>query len=97
MLLRVKLVGEGSRENPFRVGLPTYEVLDANYDGKFAIVRVPDEDVPNEILNHPSTGWVSTPYGLAARIPQGHLHRWQAHLKTRYPSSPDIESLNVFE
>ena len=42
MLARVRLVGRGTPEDPYRVPLPTYRIVEVDYEKRVAIVEVPD-------------------------------------------------------
>jgi len=42
MKIYLKLFGSGSEEDPFRVPLPDYTIIDVDYSRKIALVEVPD-------------------------------------------------------
>lgn len=48
-----KLVGDGSKENPFRVNMPTYTLVDCNYGTGEAVIDVPEIDIPFDPKDKP--------------------------------------------
>lgn len=43
MRVKVKLIGKGTEDDPYRVPLPTYIILSIDYKTKTAVVELPDE------------------------------------------------------
>ena len=41
--IKVRLIGSGTPEDPYRVPLPTYTIVEIDYKRKIAVVEVPDE------------------------------------------------------
>jgi len=70
MRLRVKLVGSGTKDDPFRPGLPTCGLVDVDYQAGWCDVVVPDEDVPPVALDADAGG-----------LDQA---TWHEHLDRRY-------------
>ncbi|RLF98527.1 MAG: hypothetical protein DRN49_05740 [Thaumarchaeota archaeon] len=42
MRILVKLIGSGSEEDPYRIPLPDYTIIEVDYSRKIALVEVPD-------------------------------------------------------
>ena len=55
MRIICKLVGKGTPEEPYRVPLPTYVIIEVDYKTKTAIVEVPDDYFTEEILKPDGT------------------------------------------
>jgi len=43
MIAKLKLVGDGTEEHPYRVNLPTYQTLFYNVEEGYALVVIPDD------------------------------------------------------
>jgi hypothetical protein len=43
MVLRLKLLGSGIAGDPYRVSLPTYNLIHGNVTGGYALVSIPDD------------------------------------------------------
>jgi len=53
---KVKLIGSGALEDPFRIPLPTYyRILEVDYERKEATVEVPDEYFKKTIVRPDGT------------------------------------------
>ena len=42
--IKIKLIGSGTEDDPYRVPLPTYRIISVDYKRKYAIVEVPDDE-----------------------------------------------------
>jgi len=43
--VKVRLIGEGTEENPYRVPLPTYQIIEIDYERGRAVILIPDDEV----------------------------------------------------
>ena len=79
------IVGAGTRDDPRRVDLPTYQWVSDTADGQSAVVDVPDDDFPDDAAwdNLPLRGNAQGARD-ASRLPVAELDAWHQHLDTRY-------------
>ena len=84
MLVRVKLHGDGTEQNPYRVPLPTYTLVLGLIDEGKAYAIIPDETHP-DLMAHQSARVSKTTSGSALVGMDGSAHsKWYAHLDDRY-------------
>lgn len=89
VLVRLPLIGDGSPAAPFGVNLPTYTLLEADYDAKTALVEVQEADIPATL--HNAAGVVLTRTAgraIVTRMPVPVRLAWSAHLDRRYGGVP---------
>lgn len=84
MVVKVKLLGEGTSRDPWRVPIPTYVELLTLPEQGVAYVVIPDADHP-ELDAHDSAKTEQTGHGpaLIALDNAGHAE-WYRHLDERY-------------
>jgi hypothetical protein len=85
MRVRVRVVGKGVVGDPFRVELPTYDLIEIDYERRVAVVDIPDTDLPDDaaVRGHLArTQKLSDPD--APTMPSAYKHRWHEHLDDRY-------------
>jgi hypothetical protein len=74
--LRVGLIGSGTSDDPYRVGLPTYTAVgDPDVVSGTMVVEVPDPDAPTK----------SRSGQLLTLLTQAEHNTWHALLDARYP------------
>jgi hypothetical protein len=85
MRLKVRLIGTGKEGDPLHANLPHYSMVHVDYDGKYAIVDIPDtehpfgKDGPNGTrIIDPLHGEILTAATIAA------LNAWHKHMDERY-------------
>jgi hypothetical protein len=83
-LVRVKMVGKGTPDDPHRAPLPTYrEVITLKSQG-VVYALIPDEDFPGS-LSSPDHTYEETGHGPAlVRMDAGGHSQWHRHLDDRY-------------
>jgi len=85
MLVTLETVGSGTEDDPIRVALPTWRLVDIDYSAKQAVVEIPETDVLPGVLEDPDTGlsqrstlphivYVSEPVKVA----------WLEYIRNRY-------------
>lgn len=85
MLLSVKLRGGPGHPRGWHVDLPTYEMVDVDYDKKTAIVNVPDECLPDDWGEHDNGN--SRPLGdqrVRFKASNRQHSSWHGHLDAMY-------------
>lgn len=85
MRLRLRLNGRGTEAQPYRVNLPTYDLIAVDYERRVAVVEIPEEDVPDcpHVRGHLArTQTLDAPPSPV--MPSAHKHRWHEHLDERY-------------
>jgi len=84
MLVRVKMIGDGTAQSPYRAPLPTYNEVLTLHDQALVYALVPDDDHP-ELHDHPSAKTEATGHGPALIALDDAGHRsWYSHLDERY-------------
>lgn len=84
MLVRVKLVGKGTNDDPHRANLPTYQELLTIVDDGHVYALIPDSDHP-ELDKHPSAKTIMTGHGAALiGLDESGHGEWHSHLDSRY-------------
>lgn len=83
--MRLPVVGQGTRTDPYRVALPTYNLIDVDYDAGVALVDVPESDLPRDDVHRAVVSAhrferVALPAELHALA----VDAWHAHLDDRY-------------
>ena len=53
--VKIILIGSGKPEDPYRVPLPTYRMIDVDYINKVATVEVPDEYFTKTVVKQDGT------------------------------------------
>jgi len=43
--VKVRLIGSGTEDDPYRVPLPTYQMVEVDYSLMIAVVLIPDDEV----------------------------------------------------
>ena len=85
MIIRLALIGQGTRSDPFTIDLPTFSGVITNETTGRAFVTVPDVDVPSDVaafvVAYPTYDLV-TP--LPVPFPQSLANAWAEHLARRY-------------
>ena len=85
MIIRCALLGSGTKSDPFRLDLPTYESVTTNETTGRAFADVPVADVPADVVafvNAYPTVDLTTP--LPVPFPQSLANAWAEHLARRY-------------
>lgn len=83
--IHVNLIGSGTEEDPYRVSLPTYNIVDIDYTNKQAIVDVPHEDVPEGLpMVDVSDTWTGGKTRRVHRLPVTAREQWNELLRSRY-------------
>lgn len=84
MLVRVRVVGDGTSNNPFRAPLPNYTEVLTLQDQGVVYALIPDTEHP-DLGSHPSAKVERTGHGAAliGLDAQGHGD-WYAHIDHRY-------------
>ena len=89
MRIRVNLLGDGSRDNPYRADLPTYTVIgDPDPVNGRLVVDIRDEDapeVPDGIT--PRAELADADLDNDSRIPAREVSLWHKNLDERYSTS----------
>lgn len=89
MRVRIRMIGAGTTDDPFRVNLPVYNMIDADYATGLATVDIPEKygppiaPVPGSEAA-PIIGKVPT----IVRLSPGELEAWQEKLSKQYPNHP---------
>jgi len=85
MIIRCALIGSGTRNDSFRIDLPTYESVTTNETTGRAFVNVADVDVPADVqafvAAYPTYDLV-TP--LPVPFPASLANAWAEHLARQY-------------
>lgn len=83
--MTLKVTGAGTRESPFLVPLPTYQIRHVDWATMLAIVEVPDTDMPPDPQD---AAIIQAPEFEKARIPKNRLdgafEAWTRHIDRRY-------------
>ena len=85
MIIRLALIGSGTRSEPFTIDLPTYSGVITNETTGRAFADVPVSDVPADVVafvNAYPTFDLVTP--LPVPFPQSLANAWAEHLARRY-------------
>jgi hypothetical protein len=85
MIIRVAIIGGTGPGDPYRVDLPTYNMIADDPTTRRALVNVPDVDVPVEVAAFVRAN--PTPDLLAPLpnpLPIGVARAWREHLARRY-------------
>lgn len=84
MLVRVKLLGSGTPEDPHRANLPAYKEVLTLVDQGIVYALIPDTEHP-DLHEHPSATFEKTGHGdaLIGLGPDGYK-LWYSHLDDRY-------------
>lgn len=98
MFLKVKLIGTGALDDPFRVDLPSWTMVDCDYTNKTAVVDVIEDDLPINFADRPGVGKAHA-YGKQAvnKITPALKAEWREFLDKRYKEhrgkyTPDVEA-----
>lgn len=79
------IIGGTGPDDPRRIDLPTYQMLEESPDGRTVVVLVPDEDLPADTAFDPVPGLNGKPVVLdPAQLPIRALDAWHARLDERY-------------
>lgn len=85
MIMRLALIGSGTRNDPYMVDLPTFTNLITNETTGRAFVDVPISDVPADVaafvIANPVADLTSP---LPNAFPASLARSWQEHLARRY-------------
>ena len=85
MIMRLALIGSGTRNDPYMVDLPTFTNLITNETTGRAFVDVPISDVPADVaafvIANPVADLTSP---LPNAFPSSLARSWQEHLARRY-------------
>jgi len=85
MIIRCALIGDGTRDAPYSVDLPTFASLVTDETTRRAFVDVPVSDVPANVAAfvtaNPVTDLTSP---LPSPFPASLARSWQDHLARRY-------------
>lgn len=85
MLVRIRLAGDGTVGNPYRVNLPTYDMVAIDYSAGTAIVNVPDRDLPDDARLLAHLDLTRTLKDKPApTMPSAYKAAWHRHLDRRY-------------
>ena len=85
MHIRLAIIGDGSRNQPYGVDLPTYADLIVDPTAGRAFADVPDIDVPADVAAFVRTN--PTPdliVPLLSPVPAALARSWREHLARRY-------------
>ena len=85
MIIRLDLIGSGTRDEPYRIDLPSYADAITNETTGRAFADVPAVDVPADVQAFVSaypTFDLVTPLPVA--FPQSLANAWAEHLARRY-------------
>jgi hypothetical protein len=85
MIIRVALIGSGTRSDPFTIDLPTYSGVITNETTGRAFADVPVSDVPADVVafvNAYQTYDLVTP--LPVPFPASLANAWAEHLARQY-------------
>lgn len=64
MKANVRVIGEGTEKSPYRVALPTYQMLsEPDHDTKTVVVNIPDDTLPEFSPDHQLEGVVHADHG----------------------------------
>ena len=85
MIIRMQLIGQGTKTAPFTIDLPTFSEAVTNETTGRAFANVPDVDVPADVAAfvaaYPTLD-LTTP--LPVPFPQSLANSWAEHLARRY-------------
>jgi len=85
MIIRMQLIGQGTKTAPFTIDLPTFSEAVTNETTGRAFVTVPDVDVPSDVAAfvtaNPVVDLVSP---LPNPFPASLARSWSEHLARRY-------------
>ena len=85
MIVRMQLIGQGTKDVPFTIDLPTFSGVVTNETTGRAFVNVPDVDVPADVAAfvaaYPTVD-LTTP--LPVPFPPALARTWAEHLARRY-------------
>jgi len=85
MIIRLSLIGQGTRSEPFTIDLPTYSGVITNETTGRAFVTVPDVDVPADVAAFVTANpVVDLTSPLPNAFPASLARSWQDHLARRY-------------
>lgn len=83
--LSLELVGSGTHADPYRVALPSYQMVEVDYDRRVALVELPDADLPPDRVH---AAVLAAPFWEHHRVPEelreAAVAAWHAHLDERY-------------
>lgn len=85
MIVRMQLIGQGTKDVPFTIDLPTFSGVVTNETTGRAFVTVPDVDVPPDVAAFVTANPVLdlvTP--LPVPFPASLANAWAEHLARRY-------------
>jgi len=86
MKIQAMLVGSGTEEDPYRVDLPTWVLVDVDYDRMEAIVSIPDDVFPLPAEFDTITVKDTKGKDHEIIIPKGRaVDAWRAIEEERYP------------
>lgn len=84
MLARVRIIGDGTQRNPYRVPLPTYTEVLTLIDQGVAYVIIPDETHPN-LHEHDSAKVEATGHGpMLVELDEAGHEVWHDFLAEKY-------------
>ena len=85
VILRVRLIGSGTDADPFRVNLPTYQMIDVDYAAQLATVEVPEADLPDGFAEWPGKRVARRGrHQVVTRMPKELRQLSEEHLRRRY-------------
>lgn len=85
MRVHVKLIGSGEEDDPYRVSLPTYSIIDIDYDKGCATVSIPDETHPFSKEDIAAFGKLDHKAGPAVNaMPVEQVGKWHDFLDGTY-------------
>jgi hypothetical protein len=84
VVVRVKMIGKGTDDDPYRAPLPTHDALLYDYSAGTVLTRVPESDLHDEPQKvDPNGHATSAGHHVLALDDAGHK-KWHAHLDDRY-------------